>query len=447
MTTGAPTPTPSPTPTPGPGSGPAKAADHAGAGGASFRFLYFTDLVKRPLCAGKIKDRIGKLSDIVVALKEPYPEAVGIFVDHGWGRPTQFIPWNKVIRVEDDAIFVQARENGERYPPFVDQPGWLLIERHLIGRTVLDIDDRRIEAVNDVHLLEASGRLALVHVDTSFNGFLRRWGLGRLRLVQDRLISWKYVQPLSVEDVGAQDTVSLSVTRRRLSELPSEDLADALEELSGREQEALFSALDSDKAAETLLEAEPRAQRQLIAAMRKERASIVLSEMSTGQVAALFSVLPHDQVTALLRALPRAQATRIRHILSEREMTAGALAATDFVAVTKDVTVGAVLDQIRHAGLQRNTVSYVYVVTGEEKTLVGVADLRDLVLAPDERPICDVMVAPVITTAEDDVREDLETLFAKYHFRMIPVVDAQDRLRGVIRYKDIMKGLVTKAKV
>ena len=46
--------------------------------------------------------------------------------------------------------------------------------------------------------------------------------------------------------------------------MPSEDLADALEELSGKEQQALFSALDPDKAAETLTEAEPRAQRQLI---------------------------------------------------------------------------------------------------------------------------------------------------------------------------------------
>lgn len=425
--------------------GSAKPADSIG--GASFRFLFFTELVKRPLCAGKIGDRIGKLADLVVALKEPYPEAAGIYVDHGWGRPTQFVPWNRVLRIEDDAIFVQPPETGDRYPPFVDQPGWLMIDRHLIGRTVLDIDDRRIEAVNDVHLLEASGRLALVHVDTSFNGFLRRWGLGRLQLVQDRFISWKYVQPLSVEDVGAADTVSLSITRRRLSELPSEDLADALEELSGPAQEALFSALDSDKAAETLLEAEPRAQRQLIAAMRKERASMVLSEMSTGQLAALFSVLPHDQVTAMLRVLPRAQASRIRHILSEREMTAGALASSDYLAVARDVTVGEVLSQIRHSGRERNAVSYVYVVSGEERTLIGVADLRDIVLAPDERPLSDVMVAPVITTAEDDVREDLETLFAKYHFRMIPVVDAQDRLRGVIRYRDIMKGLVTKAKV
>ena len=42
---------------------------------------------------------------------------------------------------------------------------------------------------------------------------------------------------------------------------------------------------------------------------------------------------------------------------------------------------------------------------------------------------------------------DLGELFAKYHFRMVPVVDRQDHMLGVVHYNDIMKGLVTRAKV
>ena len=59
----------------------------------SFRFLYFSDLMKRPVCKGKIQDRLGKVTDLVFAMKEPYPAAVGIFLDHGWGKPTEFVPW------------------------------------------------------------------------------------------------------------------------------------------------------------------------------------------------------------------------------------------------------------------------------------------------------------------------------------------------------------------
>jgi Mg/Co/Ni transporter MgtE len=284
-------------------------------------------------------------------------------------------------------------------------------------------------------------------VDTSFNGFLRRWGLGRLRLLKDDFIPWKYVQPLSVEDALATDKVSLSITRRQLKELPSEDLADALEELSGAEQTALFLALDSEKAAETLVEAEPRAQRQLIAGMRTERARTVLSEMSVPQLADLFSVLPHDQATGLIELLPAGLAPRLRAILSEREAMARALMSSEFVAVPKDVTVGDALRVLRGPGREAKAIAYVYVVGDELGTLVGVADLRDLVLAAETTPIADVMVAPVITAEEEDLREDVEALFAKYHFRMLPVADRKDRLLGVIHYNDVMRGLVTNAKV
>jgi Mg/Co/Ni transporter MgtE len=255
------------------------------------------------------------------------------------------------------------------------------------------------------------------------------------------------VQPLSVEDALATDKVSLSITRRQLKELPSEDLADALEELSGAEQTALFLALDSEKAAETLVEAEPRAQRQLIAGMRTERARTVLSEMSVPQLADLFSVLPHNQATGLIELLPAGLAPRLRAILSEREAMARALMSSEFVAVPKDVTVGDALRVLRGPGREAKAIAYVYVVGDELGTLVGVADLRDLVLAAETTPIADVMIAPVITAEEEDLREDVEALFAKYHFRMLPVADRKDRLLGVIHYNDVMRGLVTKAKV
>jgi magnesium transporter len=413
---------------------------------ADFRFLNFSDLVHRPVCAGKLADRIGKLDDIVFALAEPYPEAVGIYLEYGWGKPTQFVPWNRVVRIEDDGVFVKPNEGGAPYPPFVDQPGWVMVEKHLMGRTILDIDGRQIEAVNDVQLVESRGRMVLVHVDVSFNGFLRRWGLGKLRLFNERLIGWKYVQPLNVEDAVQTDKVSLSVTRKQLLDLPGEDLADALEELSGPEQEALFSALDSEKAAEALLEAEPRAQRQIIAGMRTERARNVLSEMSVAQLADLLSVLPHDHVEDLLELLPAETSERLRDIRSEREATADALMSTDFISAPRERLVGDVLLELRQSGREPHTISYVYVVEGEENTLVGVVDLRELVLAADGTTLGDAMTSPVISAEDEDVRDDLQEIFAKYHYRLLPVTDRSDHLLGVIRYNDIMKGVVARAR-
>jgi CBS domain-containing protein len=415
------------------------------AAGKDFRFHYFSQLVGRPVCMGNINRRLGKLTDIVFRLSEPYPEAVGLYLAHGWGKPTEFIPFSRLIKIDADAIFVQPPEGGEHYPPFVDQAGWLMLDEHLMGKTILDMDGRRTEVVNDIHLLESNGRMLLVHVDISFNGFLRRWGLGRFHLLKDVLISWKYVQPLSLEDVTATDRVSLSVTRAQIHELPSEDLADTLEELSEKEQQAVFSVLDSEKAAETLMEAEPRAQRQIISNLRKERARTILSEMSVPQLADLFSVLPHDDKMQLLPLLPPDQAQRIEVILSQREVTAQALMSAHYVTAGKDDSVRQTIQRLRGSNYDHDMISYVYVVGEADGVLQGVVDLRELVLSDDALPLGDVMAAPVVAAESDDVREDIEELFAKYHYRMIPVVDRGDRLLGVIHYKDIMKGLVARA--
>ena len=261
-----------------------------------------------PICAGKISNRLGKLTDLVFRLSEPYPEAVGIYVEHGWGKPTELIPWDRVVKIDDDAVFVQPPESGEQYPPFVDQPGWMLLNEHLMGKTILDMDGRRTEVVNDVHLLESKGRMVIVHVDISFNGFLRKWGLGWLR--PSRTASspgstcsrcrWKTPWP-------ATPCRSPSPARRSRN-CPAKTWPTPWKSFPARSRQAVFSLLDSEKAAETLMEAEPRAQRQIIANLRQERARTILGEMSAPQLADLLSVLPHANKMELLALLPKEQA-------------------------------------------------------------------------------------------------------------------------------------------
>jgi magnesium transporter len=411
-------------------------------------FHTFTELLGKPVCVEVASHRLGKLGDLAFELKEPYPEAVGLYLDFGWGKPTQFIPWSAVTGHDEKAIYVKTPESGP-YPPFQDQPGWMLVEQHLLGRTILDLDGRRVEVVNDVQLLEAKGRLLLIHVDTSLNGLLRRWGLRKAKWFREQLISWKVVQPLSIEDAMAHDRVTLSVTRSDLKEMPSEDLADALEELTGREQEALFSALDSEKAAETLIEAEPRAQRQLIGlllAVRhektewKERARKILAELSVPQLSTLFAVLPHDDVHEILGLLPGETEVRLRRILATGEPKAEDLISSDYVTVSPTETAGDILARIRRSGREPREISYLYTVTGEDSRLEGVVDLRALVLAADSMPVGEISVSPLVTAGAEETQEDLAETFKRYHYRMLPVVDGESRILGVIRYDDIMSG-------
>ena len=410
-----------------------------GSAGTDHQFVFVSELLDRRVCVTRAELKIGKLTDLVFTLAEPFPEAVGIFIGHGWGKPSEFVPWNRVVRTETNAIIVMPPETGDRYAPFVDQPGWILLNEHLIGRTILDMDGRRVEVVNDVQLVQSHGRMIIAHVDVSLNGFLRKWGLGFVRFGADRLISWKYVQPLSIEDVTTSDKVSLSLTRAQMHELPSEDLADALEELPGPEQEAMFSVLDADKAAETLLETEPRAQRQIVADLPPDRAKSILSEMTVAQIADLLSALPWDDRIDLLALLPKEETDRVRLLLGTSEATAASLASHEYVAMAQQTTAAEALSRLRAGTADHTAVTYIYVVTEPDGVLLGVVDLRQLVLSSEATTLEELMVAPPVTVDSELVKEDIVDQFAKYNFRLLPVVDTHDHMLGVIGYKDIMR--------
>jgi len=406
--------------------------------GSGFEFLWFSELLSRPIYAGQERRKLGKLTDLVFELVEPHPNARGIFLDHGWGKPTEFIPWDRVIEITPDAIFIDPPEDAEAYPPFQDQPGWMLLNQHLMGRSILDIDGRKVEVVNDIHLLLSRGQMIIVHVDASMNGFLRKWGFRNVRWIKDRLISWKWVQPFSVEDALATDSVSLAIKREQALDMPGEDLADVVEVLSGEQQEAFFSALDAEKAAETLIHAEPRARRQLIEDLTEERAGSIFAELSMPQIADIFSDLPHDDVTELMELLSGDQREQLQHMLYDHEITAQRFMLPKFLFFPPEASVGETLRAIRGSSLDIEFISYIYVVTGE-MVLKGVVDIRELILASDDTQLKDIMSTSVVSAEETKKIEEVEEIFDKYHFRMIPVVDTHDRLVGTIRANDLIK--------
>jgi magnesium transporter len=169
--------------------------------------------------------------------------------------------------------------------------------------------------------------------------------------------------------------------------------------------------------------------------------------MSTAQLVDLFAVLPHDDKMELLALLPKDQAARVEDILSEREVTAGALMSAGCVTMSKETAVGDALGRLRSSHYDHDMVSYIYVTADPDRMLLGVVDLRELVLAPDNTLLGDLMAAPVVAAEADDLKDDLAELFAKYHYRMIPVVNEKDCLLGVIHYNDIMKGFMPRTRV
>ncbi len=128
----------------------------------------------------------------------------------------------------------------------------------------------------------------------------------------------------------------------------------------------------------------------------------------------------------------------VKGLLDYAEDEAGGLMNTRYSRLRATMTVDEAISYLRRdARTREKTVYYVFVVDAEEH-LLGVASFRDLLVSPGDKLVRDVMRTEVISVPEDLDQEALSKLFMRHHLLMMPVVDAEGCIKGVVNVDDIV---------
>ena len=109
---------------------------------------------------------------------------------------------------------------------------------------------------------------------------------------------------------------------------------------------------------------------------------------------------------------------------------------TEYVYLHRSYTAKEALDWIRHVGMVKETVNTLYVT--ENRKLVGVLSLLDIVTADDNDKIEDIMEDNVISVDTLEDKEYVASMFSKYDFLSLPVVDRENRMVGIVTFDDAM---------
>jgi magnesium transporter len=405
-------------------------------------FTYFSELLGRKVMSSA-GARIGRLSDLKVKLAESFPKMSTLLVRSGRKKPLA-LDWAEVASFAGKAIVLKPGAEEKFHPPDVKSEEMLLKEE-LLDKQVVDTYGAKIERVNDIHLLILNHDLRIVHVDIGKRGILRRLGL--LRPVEavtkwffeyeipEVLVSWKYIQPLA-SDPHKKD-LKLNVVGRHLRELHPSDLADILEDLDRDSRRRVFKSLDLETAADTLQEIDPKFQLSLIEAASEEKASDLLEEMEPDEATDLLAELPEDKRRKLIQTMEKLSRETLQELLQFKEGTAGSLMTTDYVSVREDQTVGDAVEAFKQTTHPLESVAYIY-VTDAVDHLLGVITLRHLLLEEKSTTVRGLMNTHLVKVETGDDVERVAELFGKYKFLMIPVVDEENVLSGVITFQDII---------
>jgi CBS domain-containing protein/sporulation protein YlmC with PRC-barrel domain len=409
-------------------------------------FYFFSEFLNRGVF-NPSGQKVGKISDLVAERAEPYPMIMGMIVRTRGREKTFYLPWEKITQIEPTIAF--SGDELSLLKSFLPTKEMILLQGEVMDKQIVDTFGAKVVRVNDLHFLRINSHLRLCHVDVGFRGLMRRVGWERIvdQALQwlfsynlpNQFISWKYVQLLS-----GSDLLQLSVPQKRLSHLHPADLADIIEDLSGRDRSAIFHALDTETAAEALEEIDPKIQKALIETVTVEKASDIVEEMSPSEAADLLADLPEERAEEILEGMEQEKAEDLRELLVHADETAGALMTTAYLSLSPGVIVETAIARLRAEAPNLDIIDYVYVVD-EEEMLLGVVSIRDLLTAHPHQPLSEILAPRVVSVKLDEGENDVVEAFAKYGFRALPVVDEGNHLRGVIGFRSVLDVLAPDA--
>ena len=211
-------------------------------------------------------------------------------------------------------------------------------------------------------------------------------------------------------------------------------LFDALEE---RTLPLLFRLLPKDIAAETFVEMEPDSQELLIRGFSDSELKEVVDELYVDDAVDLVEEMPANVVKRILRQADAETRKLINDILKYPEDSAGSIMTTEFIELRPSMTVADAVKNIRRNGLDSETINTCYVVD-DGKHLLGTISIRDLILAEEDAKLSDIMEENVISVSTMTDQEEATAMISRYNFTVLPVVDGEGRLVGIITVDDAM---------
>ena len=226
-----------------------------------------------------------------------------------------------------------------------------------------------------------------------------------------------------------------SKLKKYLEDFNSADIPWFFEELSDEEIILVFRLLSKDVAAEVFVELESDLQEKLIGFFTERELKAVMDELFMDDTVDLIEEMPANVVKRILKHIDKEDRKIVNELLKYPEDSAGSIMTTEFVDLKENMLVEDAFREIKKDCVNKETIYNCYVLSLTRK-IVGVIDLKTLLLADKKDKIKDIMDENVIKIYTLEDKEEVAKMFDKYDEYALPVVDNEERLVGIITVDD-----------
>ena len=217
------------------------------------------------------------------------------------------------------------------------------------------------------------------------------------------------------------------------------DVAEILQEI---EEPAnlvrIFRLLPKDMGAEVFSYIDEDMQEIIVNYLTDKELAYIMEELYTDDAVDFLEEMPGNVVERALKVSTPETRKVVNKFLSYEEDTAGAIMTSEFLDVNIDMSVAEALARVKKIADDVQTMSYLFVVDGK-RTLKGIVSIRDFILAEPNVPIKDIMDDNIVFANVNEDQEQIALTFQKYDIQVLPVVDKEHRLVGVVTGDDVME--------
>ena len=369
---------------------------------------------------------VGTVHDVLLApasaSQAPTLRGFVVHVD----RRNIFVHEARVDALDRDGVHLRGGTVDLRQ--FKKRPGELLVSEDIIGAPT------ELGPIADVGFLEserANGRWVIHEIAAG--------GGGRVRRRPVRTLPWSHVASRYVPDAVIGDLA-------QLRDLHKADAAEAIQGWSDDRKAELAAALDASRLADVLEEMPEEEQVEIIAQLDTEDAIAVLDEMETDDEIDLLKQMTSADREHLLAEMPEDEVVLLRSLLSYQEDTAGGMMNPEAVILSPETFVAEGVARLRDAQLPPALMVRTFVTetptvapTGQ---YLGTVTLPRLLKEPPTHRVGDCMETEIPTVAPSTPESEVAEILARYDLLAVPVVDAAQRLVGVVTVDDVLVRLV-----
>ncbi len=222
------------------------------------------------------------------------------------------------------------------------------------------------------------------------------------------------------------------------------DAAALLEEMPEAKMPILFRLLPKELAADAFAYMEGETQELLIRGFSDKELDEVMEQLFLDDTVDMIEEMPANVVKKILRHVDSDTRKMINQVLNYPKDSAGSIMTMEYVDLKRSMTVEQAFERIRATGVEKETI-YTCYVTDSRRKLEGIVTVKDLLLAPKTETIRNIMETNVKFVSTHTDQEEVAQELSRYDFLAIPVVDAEERLVGIVTVDDAIDVLQEEA--